>query len=68
MQYSEGPRAVVISEDVKQKGALYCRLTSADLDQLEECVGGFPFRLSIDWSFVFLTKYFVPSWEYAVYQ
>jgi len=65
MIYAQGSRSIALANDIKQKERIYCKLVSGSLDQWGECSGGLPFSISIDWAFVFLTKYFVPPWEYA---
>ncbi len=67
MLYGEGQRSVELMEQFeKMRKWIHCRLVSASFSQLEECDGGYSFALTIDFSFVFLVKYFVPKWEYLV--
>eukprot|EP00831_Metopus_contortus_P036069 TRINITY_DN2861_c0_g1_i1.p1 TRINITY_DN2861_c0_g1~~TRINITY_DN2861_c0_g1_i1.p1 ORF type:complete len:331 (+),score=16.63 TRINITY_DN2861_c0_g1_i1:238-1230(+) len=65
MLYAEGPRSKSLMKDFSQNHTIYCDLTSANFDELEECMGGFPLRISPSYYFNFLVKYFLPPWEYS---
>ncbi len=66
MVYAEGPRSQSLMKQLYMKQDIYCRLTSAEFDQLEQCLGGYNFTLSTGYAFIFLVKYFLPPWEYAI--
>jgi len=58
MLYAEGPRADAMRKNTANKSRVYCWLTCATFEQMDECIGGYN---------SFHLKTFLPQWEYAIY-
>lgn len=66
MAYSEGPRSTALSRRyLAMKDNIYCRLTTANFYEYENCTGGMNFTISESYLFSLMMKYLLPPWEYV---